>query len=289
MSQPRSNVPERIYPICRQFASTFGASYCRISFLPSNSALTAGLRSLPAFQPRNAENGVATISFRSESFFNLGCNGGESVRDESASHVARAEIFSIIDHTCRAARPILRFVLGEENGNAGFPALRGVVDLAFHAPRRFSVLEATALLMMAERVKATLILALSESSSAARSSPWLEKVMQGLDGDLFALPFLEAKKRWIDAFEREYLRHQMTKFSGNISRSARATHISRYTLYALLNKFGLSPQSFKKKKSSTMPDHSTAPAEAHTRSNHHDEEAVAVKQVEQLIHSDDAE
>jgi DNA-binding NtrC family response regulator len=52
-------------------------------------------------------------------------------------------------------------------------------------------------------------------------------------------PFKDSKTRVIEAFERAYLRHLLTKNKGNISRSAREAQIERKYLKDLLRKHGM--------------------------------------------------
>jgi DNA-binding NtrC family response regulator len=54
-------------------------------------------------------------------------------------------------------------------------------------------------------------------------------------------PFKEAKDGLIHRFEREYLRHLLTRTSGNMARAAREAGIDRKYLYMLLKKYGLAP------------------------------------------------
>ena len=53
--------------------------------------------------------------------------------------------------------------------------------------------------------------------------------------------FKEAKEALITRFEREYLRHLLTRSRGNMARAAREAGIDRKYLYMLLKKYGLAP------------------------------------------------
>ncbi len=53
------------------------------------------------------------------------------------------------------------------------------------------------------------------------------------------LPFEEAKKEWIDIFEKKYLRLMLQKTGGNISRTARMAGVNRKTIHRLIEKHGL--------------------------------------------------
>lgn len=53
------------------------------------------------------------------------------------------------------------------------------------------------------------------------------------------LPFEDAKKEWIDVFEKKYLRLMLQKTGGNISRAARMAGVNRKTIHRLIEKHGL--------------------------------------------------
>jgi DNA-binding NtrC family response regulator len=53
------------------------------------------------------------------------------------------------------------------------------------------------------------------------------------------LPFHDAKQRWTDHFEREYLERLLRVHGGNLSEAARVAGLSRQTCYRLLKKHGL--------------------------------------------------
>lgn len=53
------------------------------------------------------------------------------------------------------------------------------------------------------------------------------------------LPFEEAKERWIELFERRYLRELLERTGGNISQAARMAGVNRKTIHRLLKKHGL--------------------------------------------------
>lgn len=48
--------------------------------------------------------------------------------------------------------------------------------------------------------------------------------------------FKEAKKKWIDYFEENYLRALLDKHKGRLGRAARAAGMDRKTLYRLMRK-----------------------------------------------------
>lgn len=57
----------------------------------------------------------------------------------------------------------------------------------------------------------------------------------------YSRPFKEAKEVLIGRFEREYLRHLLSRVQGNMARAAREAGIDRKYLYMLLKKYGLAP------------------------------------------------
>ncbi len=60
-----------------------------------------------------------------------------------------------------------------------------------------------------------------------------------------SLPFVDAKKRIIENFEREYLMELLKRTRGNISKAAREAKLSRNSIYSLLNNYNISPASYK--------------------------------------------
>lgn len=240
MSQKGANVKEMAIHLCQQLSEVFGTAYCRIALLPRDT--------LPAEDDASSTNGsaaeVITVGLAPWGMMPR----LQSLNGEATSHAQMnaepfapdADIAAQIASAGQYAKPKLRFRWQNDTPHGDF----GCLDLAFRAPRRFSAMELSALLLMAEIARAMLAF----TRMAATQATAAEQVARTLQGDLFAMPFLEAKKHWIDAFEHEYLRQQMMKYFGNISKAARAARISRYTLYALLNKFQFSAQSFKRMK-----------------------------------------
>ncbi len=245
MSQNRPNVQEMAVHLSQQLSHAFGAAYCRITLFSG--------RLEPADEIISHTNGkarevVAIVLSRFEGARHAqNLNGGPAgAREHNLAEpfTPDVEALSRLTSACRKAKPALRFCWQADGalGNSGIES--GCLDVMFNTPRQFSVVEMTSLLMMAEAARMMLIF----TRMAAAHASDAEQVARKLQGDLFTMPFLEAKKQWIDAFEHEYLRQQMAKYFGNISKAARAARISRYTLYALLNKFQFSAQSFKRTK-----------------------------------------
>lgn len=245
MSQNRPNMQEVAIHLSQQLSHAFGAAYCRITLYSGN--LKSAGEILSYSNGKAQEVAVVALSRLWEEQHTKNLNGGPANAREH--HLAEpftpdVEILSSLTSACRKAKPALRFCWQADDapGNSGIES--GCLDVVFNTPRQFSAVEMTSLLMMAEITRLMLIF----TRMAAAQASDAEQVVRKLQGDLFTMPFLEAKKQWIDAFEHEYLRQQMIKYFGNISKAARAARISRYTLYALLNKFQFSAQSFKRTK-----------------------------------------
>jgi len=54
-----------------------------------------------------------------------------------------------------------------------------------------------------------------------------------------ALPFKEAKGRYVQTFEKTYLEQVLGRYHGNISRAAKASGVNRKTFHRLISKHGL--------------------------------------------------
>lgn len=237
MSQNSAQMQELAIHLSQHISNAFGASYCRI-------ALCSGARNHWGANA-NADNGAAlevlTLPVMpARAAHNT--NGVSGTREPKIAEpfTPGAELLAQINSAGHHAHPRLSFYWrGQEAHHE-----HGCLEINFSTPRSFSATEVSALMLMAEIARTMLLFA----RLAATPTTAAEQVVKKLQGDIFTMPFLEAKKIWIDAFEHEYLRQQMIKFFGNISKAARAARISRYTLYALLNKFQFTAQSFKRMK-----------------------------------------
>ena len=58
------------------------------------------------------------------------------------------------------------------------------------------------------------------------------------------LSFKESKRRFVDAFEREYLARVIAESGGNVTKAALAAHKERRELGKLLKKHGLNAKDF---------------------------------------------
>ncbi len=54
-----------------------------------------------------------------------------------------------------------------------------------------------------------------------------------------SLPLREARRRWLEPLEKEYLENLLHRHGGNISEAARAAEIDRQTIYRMLKKYGV--------------------------------------------------
>jgi hypothetical protein len=89
----------------------------------------------------------------------------------------------------------------------------------------------------------------------------IKDIISVTSDDIYLMPFVEAKKKLVDAFEKEYLEKQLTRCNGNISLAAMASHLSRFSLYVLIKKFQVSARSFKKKVKSKTDREQVKPKE----------------------------
>ncbi len=240
MSQNSAQMQELAIHLSQHISNAFGASYCRI-------ALCSGARNHWGANA-HADNGAAievlTFPLTPTRVANnaLGMNGVSGTREPKITEpfTPGAELIARINSAGHRSHPRLSFYWRGQEAHHD----HGCLEVNFSAPRSFSATEVSALLLMTEIARTLLLFARLATTPTMAA----EQVAKKLQGDIFAMPFLEAKKIWIDAFEHEYLRQQMIKFFGNISKAARAARISRYTLYALLNKFQFTAQSFKRMK-----------------------------------------
>ncbi|MBX3272462.1 MAG: sigma 54-dependent Fis family transcriptional regulator [Sandaracinaceae bacterium] len=53
------------------------------------------------------------------------------------------------------------------------------------------------------------------------------------------LPFVDARREWVEAFERQYLSHVIDQAGGNVSEAARRAGLARSSFYELMTKLGL--------------------------------------------------
>lgn len=264
MSPNSANVKEMAIHLSQQLSHVLGAAYCRIVLLPKHIPLAEEA----LFSSNGSSAEVVTVGLASAFMAPRvqSLNGDRHLPEQKIAepYAPDAEIAARIASAGRLARPKLRFRWQDDDEH-------GWLDISFRAPRQFSAAELSALLLMAEIAR--MMMTYTRMASARTSSA--EQVARKLQGDVFAMPFLEAKKNWIDAFEHEYLRQQMVKYFGNISKAARAARISRYTLYALLNKFQFSAQSFKR----TKPQKSSLSRNAAPNGRKKSEEKDAMRDV----------
>jgi DNA-binding NtrC family response regulator len=74
-------------------------------------------------------------------------------------------------------------------------------------------------------------------------SIWLgTEIGSGLEVIDGTLPFKEAKRRWVEIFERRYLTSVFARYNGNIARASAFAGINRRHLRGLLDAYGLRAQ-----------------------------------------------
>ncbi len=74
----------------------------------------------------------------------------------------------------------------------------------------------------------------SELPTVSFTAPPTEKV-----ANLSDLPFKEAKRRWVETFERQYLEQNIAYMNGNISKAAEFIGLDRKTIHRMLKKLDL--------------------------------------------------
>lgn len=82
-------------------------------------------------------------------------------------------------------------------------------------------------------------LSLPDLTPSALLDVGLERVEETGPSIATNLPFHEAKQRWLEHFEREYVEQLLERNQGNISAFAREASLSRQSCYALLKRLGL--------------------------------------------------
>lgn len=81
------------------------------------------------------------------------------------------------------------------------------------------------------------VLELDDASTAPTAEP---------AGELYSLPFKEAKDRLIEKFQSEYIAKVLTRSDGNVSRAARESGLKRQYLHRLMRETSIASKSFKK-------------------------------------------
>jgi DNA-binding NtrC family response regulator len=92
-------------------------------------------------------------------------------------------------------------------------------------------------------------LAVSDHMPCPISSP-PPPVPAVLTGDIFAMPFKEAKDKLLEEFEAEYISKVLAKHAGNVSQAARESGVKRQYLHRLMREKHLESKAFKKSDSS---------------------------------------
>jgi anaerobic nitric oxide reductase transcription regulator len=78
------------------------------------------------------------------------------------------------------------------------------------------------------------------TSTTTSGGPVLQDVSENGDG------YMELKKRWASAFEREYLLNALNRNNGNVSAAAREAKIDRSNFLRLLRRYGIKANEYRK-------------------------------------------
>jgi transcriptional regulator with GAF, ATPase, and Fis domain len=78
-----------------------------------------------------------------------------------------------------------------------------------------------------------------EVSSPGARSPASEAAPDGVDRELLALPYHEAREAWIERFEQAYVAAILQQTGGNVSKAARDAGVDRRHLQRLMARYGL--------------------------------------------------
>jgi len=256
MSQNQIRLKETIEGLCQRFSHTFGASYCGITLAaegPTSFAAYGNHAQTDTILAATPSLCVTVAPLAGQTSPVAPPSAEEIHPNHQLPQPEPDGLLAAIADACRSAQPILRFDLHPAFVENGQGAPVGFLYLAFARPTPLTLAEVSALLAMAEMMATVLTFARPKTLEAVSGGLLPTLGQTSAAAGLLDYPFLEAKKHWIKAFEREYLGQQLAKHAGNISMVARAARISRYTVYALLNKFQLSAKSYKRKKSNGAP------------------------------------
>ena len=244
MTQSKTSLQDVVSTICRQFTQTFGAACCHLAlshrrFESQNDGVDTSNLTITLLPTDSSWQPSQDTSVNGEH---------EPPRETSPS-------LDSLDAMLQSDRPVVRFSL--IRGSVNSAQLLGWLILIFPRPVQFSATEKRALLMTIELAAAMLARSeLRQPETSTENDQWNAAAHK----QVFELPFLEAKRQWIQAFEKEYLGQQMARHFGNISRVARSSRISRYTVYALMNKFNFSSKPFKRSMQKSLPPVAGTPA-----------------------------
>lgn len=67
----------------------------------------------------------------------------------------------------------------------------------------------------------------------------LQNEVSPLPSDLEDLPLTEARQKWLERFERQYLVRLLSKCRGNVTRAAKAAGVNRMTIYRRLKQYNI--------------------------------------------------
>ena len=173
---------------------------------------------------RSLQDGIAAGTFREELFHRLNVVGLRvpplSERREDIPEVANDLLQRVADATGLAARPVGEDTLAALQGHdwpGNIRQLRNVIErLLILAPAGGGPIRADAL-----------------PNDVSEDAPSVLRWEKG--GEIMQLPLRDAR----EVFEREYLLAQVTRFGGNISRTATFVGMERSALHRKLKSLGL--------------------------------------------------
>ena len=230
--------------LCQRFTKQYGAEFCHIAFSPENQPGSPdfGMSDSDSEQRFSNNNNASVYAIQAATTGNSRIVAQDHVRDgERAIGHGSFDAAQSFDTT----KSLVRFDFYDRPQTASVDPL-GSMFLEFPRSRSLSSAQISGLFFSTEIVAA--LVARFRSNSNQHVNGLTRQQAEKEHTAIYSMPFLKAKKQWIDSFEREYLEQLLTAHNGNISKVARAAGISRYTVYALLNKFQFSAKAFKKRK-----------------------------------------
>lgn len=226
--------------LCQRFTKQYGAEFCHIAFSPEEQASSSdvGTSSSDGEQRFSNNNDASVYAIQAAATGNPLMEAHDGERSVGHGLVNAAQRFD-------ATKPLVRFDFYDKPQTPSVSPL-GSMFLAFPRSRNLSSAQVSGLFFSTEIVAA--LVARFRSSANQHVNGLTRQQAEEEHPAIYSMPFLKAKKQWIDSFERGYLEQLLAAHNGNISKVARAAGISRYTVYALLNKFQISAKAFKKRK-----------------------------------------
>jgi transcriptional regulator with GAF, ATPase, and Fis domain len=184
---------------------------------------------------RDLRKMVGVGQFREDLYFRLSVMTVElpALRERGEDVLLLAQKFLEDFKRVHGSAPVLgadaRAALLDEPWQGNVRQLKNTIERAAYLARAGLVEPADLHLGRRERRFA----AAAESTSEGQAAP------AGIDEELYAQPFKEAKQSMVDEFEREYFRRLLAKTDNNLSRASAEAGITRYYLRELLKRLGM--------------------------------------------------